>query len=533
MSDASPAVRSPAKGNTVANRRPVNRQEDAAASLQRAFQCFPSETFRDGQRESLQAIHDAFVIRGRRFVVAELPTGIGKSHIAIAMARFYGSAHILTVQKILQSQYESTFGSMLFSMKGRSAYDCLRAPGRSCAIGPCRTTKNITDADCPYKTALFAAHESAITVHNFDSFYYQNKGRPYATRDLMVVDEAHNLEQRYLSFMSFTLSNRRDPLLVIPEYNSAHQYKLFVQEQRDVLTNVLIALESKDTLTSAELTMMEEANDLLTKLTIFLTKVDKSEYVVDYENKDAYVSVTFRPVFVGSYIVENLFPAGNKVLMLSATILDKNMFCKSVGLPPDEVEFIQMDSYFPAKNRPVIRKYVGSMSFKEIEESLPRCVEALREVLAKFPDKRGIVQTHSERIANYIKFKMSDESRLTFRKDFATTEGMLEAHRMKSNSFIVASGLREGLDLHGDLSRIQIIMKVPYPDLGDKRTKRKKEIDSSWYGVQTALSFVQMIGRSVRSKEDKAVTYIFDSSFEMFYNMNRRFIPHYVRESIR
>jgi Rad3-related DNA helicase len=370
-------------------------------------------------------------------------------------------------------------------------------------------------------------------VHNFDSFYYQNKGRPYGARELLVVDEAHNLEQRYLSFMSFTLSNRRDPLLAIPEYSSAHQYKLFVQEQRDVLTNLVVSLESKDTLTTAELTMMEEANDLLTKLTIFLTKVDKSEYVVDYENKDAYVSVTFRPVFVGNYIVENLLPVGRKVLMLSATILDKNMFCKSVGLSPDEVEFIQMDSYFPAKNRPVIRKYVGSMSHKDIEDSLPRAVEALREVLAKFPDRRGIEQTHSERIANYIKYNMADESRLTFRKDFATTEGMLEAHRMKSNSFIVASGLREGLDLHGDLSRIQVIMKVPYPDLGDKRTKRKKELDSSWYGVQTALSFVQMIGRSVRSKEDKAVTYIFDSSFEMFYNMNRRFIPHYVRESIR
>lgn len=191
-----------------------------------------------------------------------------------------------------------------------------------------------------------------------------------------------------------------------------------------------------------------------------------------------------------------------------------------------------MDSYFPVRNRPIIRRYVGSMAFKEINDSLPKAVRALRAILDKFPDKRGIVQTHSERIANYIQQNLGYEPRLTFRRDYKTVDDMLVAHAAKEGSFIVASGLREGLDLTGDLSRVQVIMKVPYPDLGDKRTKRRKDLDASWYGVQTALSFVQMIGRSVRSSSDKALTYILDSSFEMFYRMNRRFIPRYIREAI-
>lgn len=107
------------------------------------------------------------------------------------------------------------------------------------------------------------------------------------------------------------------------------------------------------------------------------------------------------------------------------------------------------------------------------------------------------------------------------------------AHEAKIDSFIVASGLREGLDLRGDLSYVQIFVKVPYADLGDKRTKRKKEIDASWYSKITVLQFVQMLGRSVRSSDDRAITYLFDSGFEKFLLYNWKTLPSYVRDAVK
>jgi Rad3-related DNA helicase len=41
-----------------------------------------------------------------------------------------------------------------------------------------------------------------------------------------------------------------------------------------------------------------------------------------------------------------------------------------------------------------------------------------------------------------------------------------------------------------------------------------------WYELQTAKSIVQSIGRSIRSKDDHAVTYILDGDFDRFLKRN-------------
>jgi Rad3-related DNA helicase len=532
MSEAPQMVRPSPNEKEIQGSLPLNRPNPLGSTEINIEQFFPSSTFRAGQREAIHQIYDAFFRRNKRIVVAELPTGVGKSYVAATFAKLFKSAHILTVQKILQSQYESTF-SWMFSMKGRAAYSCLRAPTKTCAQGPCRLDKNLKDTFCPHKVAWITAHEKPFVIHNFDSFYYQNKAMPYQTRPLLVIDEAHQLENKYLSFMSFTISNQKNPLLVVPNLSNAKEYKTLIGSQLLETTQKIDFLENKNEMSLEESIMFDSLKELQTKLEIFLYKIDTTEYVVDFEDHKTYQAAIFRPLFVGDYIADTLLTKGECVLMLSATFLDKHFFCSSSGLKESEVEFIQIDSSFPVENRPIYRKYAGSMSYGKIEDTLPKSLEILKQILSKFPNKRGIIQTHSERIANYIKTYMSDESRLTFRKDYTTVEGMLEAHKIKENSFIVASGLREGIDLYDDLSRVQILMKVPYPDLGDKRTKRRKELDPSWYGVQTTLAFVQTLGRSIRSETDKAVTFILDESFEIFYRMNKRYIPRYIREAIK
>jgi Rad3-related DNA helicase len=281
----------------------------------------------------------------------------------------------------------------------------------------------------------------------------------------------------------------------------------------------------------------QELMNIITKLNTYLTNRSKEipeEYVFDYyETPDGnYRQVEFRPVMIGSYARTHLFNYGDRILMMSATVLDKRIFCDSVGLDPKEVEYITVPSTFPARNRQIVKKNVGRMGYKYITKTLPFMEIAIEEILERHIGYRGIIQTHSERIATYIKEHVFDP-RLTFNKDYSTPEEMLEVHRKKEGSFIVASGLREGLDLHGDLSKVQIFCKVPYPSLSDKRVSRRNEIDPDWYGYVTTLMLVQGMGRSVRSKTDKAVTYILDSGFAWFYKRNKQFIPGYIKEAIR
>jgi Rad3-related DNA helicase len=69
----------------------------------------------------------------------------------------------------------------------------------------------------------------------------------------------------------------------------------------------------------------------------------------------------------------------------------------------------------------------------------------------------------------------------------------------------------EGLSLDDDLSRFQIYVKAPYASLGEKRVKYIADNYKQLYELQTILRIIQGAGRSVRSEEDYATTYMLDS----------------------
>ena len=98
---------------------------------------------------------------------------------------------------------------------------------------------------------------------------------------------------------------------------------------------------------------------------------------------------------------------------------------------------------------------------------------------------------------------------------------------------LISPSLHTGLDLKGELSRFQIITKVPYPNKGDRWINAKRHLDEDWYYWQTALKLAQAYGRSIRSKEDWAMTYVLDSGFGHFVNKNRNLFPDWFRQAIR
>ena len=65
---------------------------------------------------------------GPRVFTIEAPPGVGKSHLAMTLARWSGDAYLLTSQKLLQDQYEREFGDALQLVKGRENYLCERYP---------------------------------------------------------------------------------------------------------------------------------------------------------------------------------------------------------------------------------------------------------------------------------------------------------------------------------------------------------------------------------------------------------------------
>jgi Rad3-related DNA helicase len=112
-------------------------------------------------------------------------------------------------------------------------------------------------------------------------------------------------------------------------------------------------------------------------------------------------------------------------------------------------------------------------------------------------------------------------------------EVMAEHVNSTKPTVLISPSLYTGLDLKDDLSRFQIIVKVPYPDLGDRWINEKTKLDQQWYNWQTALRLVQGYGRSIRSKEDYAVTYVLDSGFENFAKKNKNILPDWFTQAIQ
>jgi Rad3-related DNA helicase len=106
-----------------------------------------------------------------------------------------------------------------------------------------------------------------------------------------------------------------------------------------------------------------------------------------------------------------------------------------------------------------------------------------------------------------------------------TQDEVLQEHAEIKDGVLLSSSLWEGVDLKDDLSRFQIIAKVPYPNLSEKRTKIKMQKFPLWYKSQTLMKLLQGFGRSIRSEEDWAVTYVLDAAARDLLNQSKAMIP--------
>ena len=223
---------------------------------------------------------------------------------------------------------------------------------------------------------------------------------------------------------------------------------------------------------------------------------------------------------------------------MSATILDIETFCSSVGLQhDDDVKVIRVGSDFPPQNRPIYPLATAYLNYDNLhkEEVKAAIAKSVDIIMTHHKDSKGIVHTTSYEQLNFIKENISEENRrrlLLTDPEIERDEIIAEHINTKKPTVLISPSLHLGLDLKDDLSRFQIITKVPYLSLGDKWIDEKRKRDEQWYRWQTALKLVQGYGRSIRSKDDWATTYILDGAFGYFVSKNRNILPDWFLQAI-
>tara|TARA_A100001015_G_C15010766_1_gene722985 strand:- start:428 stop:2053 length:1626 start_codon:yes stop_codon:yes gene_type:complete len=530
---------------------------------------FPHKTPRPQQVDAINFAIDSFLSSDKKYVIIEAGTGVGKSAIGMTIAGMLGEhlssseeysngAWFVTTQKILQDQYIGDFGSLsLKSIKSSSNYKCRFKKRNSCSdsLNELRSIEkgtkfwNTCTFNCTYKNAKESFIASKKSITNFPYFLTESSySRKITPRNFLVIDEAHNVETELSKFIEISVSERfsKSTLkLVFPDIKTQHQALQWVEDVyypklKSHLKHTEKILEKykglKDKLN--EFTSLSKQLDLLSshhkKLKRFLEIYDKDNWIFDAE--DGYgrkgKRIFFKPIDISQYSDQLLFRFGEKILMMSATILDKDSFCQTLGIPLDETEFISLPSPFPRKNRPIFQVSIGSMSKNNIDNSLPKIAEAVKQILEQHKNDKGIIHAHSYKIANYI--KKAVRSRRILIHDSNNRDIILKKHKeSKTPTVLISPSMTEGVDLAGDCSRFQIICKVPYPFLGDKLIKKRMNKWRWWYPLQTAKTIMQSVGRSVRNRDDFAVTYILDSDWYYFYQKNGKFFPEDFKKCIK
>lgn len=507
---------------------------------------FPFATFRSGQRESLDAIRSAFD-GGHRFVVLDAPTGAGKSAVAVALAREASSAYVLTGQKLLQDQYLRDFPDLSL-MKGRSNYDCLVIPTHA-AAAPCLVGRRYEACDaCPYFRAKDVAMAADGTVMNYAYFLHEvNFGGGFGERDLLVLDEAHGIEGALMQFAEVRLTDGdlaragvRGQLPQGPDVEVHLDAAIeLIPRLRERSSQLAMRQEGLPT-GSGELAALLRARRWLDgtvhRLSLLQDDVEEGgRWVVDPGRDADGMTVAYRPVDVAALAEPLLFRYGARVLMMSATVLDAETYLRALGIDPAAAAVVQSDATFPPQNRPIRLRPAARLTRHYLSRDLPRLVDAVAELMRTHPDEKGVVHAHSYRIARAITEGLPPElaTRVRTHASAADRDAALTAHLdAREPTVLVTPSMTEGIDLADDRARWQAICKIPYPYLGDPQVAARREVDPSWYAWRTCLRVVQAYGRSVRSQDDHAVTYLLDADFPAFLRRERGRLPGWFLEAI-
>jgi Rad3-related DNA helicase len=501
-------------------------------------------------------------------MLLDMPTGSGKSYLTIMFINWYlhyinkhAKFDILTNSKILQQQYLNDF-PFIKNYKGRANYLC-DPYDTDCAKGHeiCKTAGPHCKMECPYEYAKKEWQDATIGLTNFHLFnslaIYVNHVLVEKNSNVLIIDESHDFESVFCDYISTALSvkslkNYGFDLKELEDYDSTiikiksiHQYVGFIKNQfiKDISDK---SKWLKQQLEKFSTTLKQKYSNYLVyceaqllKFDYFITEYEKkpTNWVLDIsklKSDKMYSGILLeaKPIWAYEYMENIIFSKYDHIIFMSGTILDKELFSYINGLKTDITKFYSIESQFDIKNRPIYYMKLGKMTLNEKEDTLKKQIVYIEKILKKHKNDKGIIHTTNYENSEYLQKNLFNK-RLIFH-DPDNREDMLNKHIMSVQpTVIVSPSMISGLDLKDDLSRFQIIQKIPYPYLGSNKIKARQKDKPEWYGWKTVVDLIQSYGRSIRTEDDSATTYILDSCFSDILKYNNDIIPRWISDAIK
>ncbi|QMU54947.1 MAG: helicase [Nitrosopumilus sp.] len=541
---------------------------------------FPDQfTPREVQKEIISQIEEK-IRSGFKKIILCAPTGVGKSLVGATVSNYFDSSFTVTASKHLQDQYIKDI-PFLKPVKGKQNFPCLKLMsaekvdnsrramrwGLSCDKGQCQeriskngkevvevckfkptikqVEENTADSQsCHYYMQKYEALVSKHSLWNYHAFFTIMKFNKklfeeYLDRKVTIFDEAHKIEDQIIQFVGFDIfSGQVDECNLNSEKYDFTDLDSMIKLNDDMAYSY--AKKIKDIKESAAfqnnpdyelITGLERRYDRSKQANIDITS-DKDNFVVNDPLKDLngnFRTISVKPIDVSKF-ANSFFETEHQIFM-SATI-DKSSFCENMGLQKDDVAFVDtMKSPFPMKNRTIDLLNIRRLSYGSTEEDEIEVIKTIDRIMDEHSDERGLILTSSiprcKKIIRHLSPKNTQRIRICHSRneDGKTQDEVISEHVTDPTGVLLSASLWEGVDLKDDMSRFQIIAKVPYPNYTEKRTKAKMSKFPKWYTSQTLTKLLQGFGRSIRSENDWAKTYVLDTAANNVFFKAQQMIP--------
>jgi Rad3-related DNA helicase len=370
--------------------------------------------------------------------------------------------------------------------------------------------------DCHYVNCLNKAVQGHDTFYNPLSFFYMRLREGWFFPPFIVVDEAHTIVESLRTLVCERLSKKRYRW---PAYESEVQIIKWMGTFIEKLKSTCQVLASKK--------KVNHFLQMIDKLTrIYTALKDYSHEFKIYTEPDpddaTNTVLVIEPIKVPTDFIRSFF-GKSRVLLMSATMPDYKIR-EIFGNEP--YEKLELDSPIPACNRPIV---YYPPAYQITWRTKPALIARwLDKVFTEFPGENTIV---------HVTYKQAEELK-PFYPDamFNTADNkqyVLEKFKKKGGIWF-ASGCSEGVDLPGDLCRLNIIIRLQKANIGDISVLKSRSLIGGFedYEMASLIQLQQQVGRSTRSEDDESIIIIGDKSFKECYKRHEANLSKSFKEAI-